>query len=174
MSYSLSITETDLMTAIGNYLTTILPAGTVILQSQQNRIPMPDTPNWVTINSILGQRIATNVDTWSNAGTPTTQTVATSTRQDVQVDCYGPLGHDNATVISNLFFDDYTVQFFAASGFDIAPLYASDLRNLQFINDQSQYEKRWSLDLSLEVKPVMSVPQQFAGALGPVKLVDIP
>ena len=162
MSLTLSITEDEVMTAIRSFLLTVFP-GTEIVQGQDNRVTMPDEAGWILLTPILSARLATNIDTWSNAGAPTTQADQTFWRHDVQVDCFGASAHDNATIIGQLWRDDYAYSNLVATGYDIAPLYASDLRNLEFVNDSAQYEKRWSIDLSLQASPVVNVPQQFAG-----------
>src|ERR1044072_142734 len=52
------------------------------------------------------------------------------TRVTVQLDVHGPNSAENAQTISTLFRDDFAVQAFKASGFDVTPLYVSDPRQL--------------------------------------------
>ena len=87
------------------------------------------------------------------------------TEVTVQLDVHGPHSADNAQTISALFRDDFAVQFFDDTGFDLAPLYTSDPRQIPFSNDQQQVEYRWVIDAVLQVNPVLTVPQQFADAL---------
>jgi hypothetical protein len=85
---------------------------------------------------------------------------------------------DFAQIVSNAFRDDYAVQFFAeqamgtfGSAFGpafnsaqnawVAPLYADDPKQVPFVNDQNQYEWRWSLDCCLQVNQVYAPPQEF-------------
>ncbi len=165
MSFSLSITEANLMTVVGNFLTAVLPTGTQVVRGQDNRVPLPQGPNWVAMTPVVSTRMATNIDTWDFTDDPAATDMLTYMQADVQVDCFGPLAHDMAQIVLTAFRDDYAVQQIAAAGFDITPLYTSDPRNLSFTNDQDQYEYRWSLDLSLQVNPSLSAPQQFADAL---------
>ena len=41
MTITVSITEADVFTVLGNFLTQILPAGTAIVRGQVNRVPEP-------------------------------------------------------------------------------------------------------------------------------------
>ncbi len=83
----------------------------------------------------------------------------------IQCDVHGAVSGDNAQRISTLWFDQFAVNAFAATGADIAPLYASDPRQIPFVNDQDQWEERWAIELHMQANPVLTVTQQFAAAL---------
>ncbi|HEY6030509.1 MAG TPA: hypothetical protein VIU44_08100 [Gaiellaceae bacterium] len=81
----------------------------------------------------------------------------------VQIDVHGPNSGDNAQRISTLLRDDFGVEAFAASGFDVTPLHADEPRQIPFLNDQNQYENRWVIEACLQVNDVVQdIPQQFA------------
>jgi len=82
-----------------------------------------------------------------------------------QLDVHGPNSADNSQIITTLFRDDYGVEQFAASGFDVTPLYASEPRQMPFLNENQQIEERWSVDAVMQCNPVVNVPQQFASQL---------
>lgn len=86
-----------------------------------------------------------------------------STELVVQVDVHGPASADNAQIISTAFRDDYAVTWFSSNNFEAVPLYADDPKQMPFSNDQQQVESRWMIEAHLQVKPVVSLPQQFAG-----------
>lgn len=172
MSITLSINETQTLTAVRAFLLNVCGAVPVI-RGQQNRAAIPTGPNWLVITPLFRPRIATNIDTWSTTGTPTTMSVETMAQETVQCDCYGPLAQDNATIIQALWRDEYGVLQLATSGFDITPLYTSEPRNLTFINDQDQYEYRWSVDLHMQVNPILTVPQQFAAQLRMTAIISV-
>jgi hypothetical protein len=86
-------------------------------------------------------------------------------RMDVQLDIHGPNSADNAMIVSATFRDSFAVEQFALAGFDVAPLYVSDARQIPFLNDSQQIEQRWSLDAVMQINPIVGVPQQYAGAL---------
>lgn len=83
----------------------------------------------------------------------------------IQLDVHGPNSADNAQIITTLFRDDYGVQQFLSSSYDVAPLYADDPKQLPFTNDQSQWEDRWIIEAYLQANQVVTLPQQFADAL---------
>jgi hypothetical protein len=94
-----------------------------------------------------------------------TRQIEQSTRMTVQLDVHGPSSGDNAQIITTLFRDGYGVEAFEQSGYPIAPLYTNEPRQLAFDNGEDQFEDRWSIDLDLQIKPVIGVPQQFADQL---------
>lgn len=83
----------------------------------------------------------------------------------VQIDIHGPSSADNAQIITTLLRDEYAFDQFAASGFDVSPLYANDPRQMPFSNGEQQIENRWVVDAVLQCNPVLTVPQQFADEL---------
>lgn len=95
----------------------------------------------------------------------------TPTDLTVQVDIHGPNATDYARIIESLFRSEYGTTAFANSGIDITPLYCSEIRQIPFINQEQQYEDRWTLDLHLQVNPVVGTPQQFADELD-LTLID--
>ena len=92
----------------------------------------------------------------------------------IQADIHGPTGADNCARIIALFRDQFCTDALAASGYDVAPLYLSDPRQLPFENGEQQTEERWTIDLALQVNSITTTPQQFAGGLQaraiPIKL----
>lgn len=83
----------------------------------------------------------------------------------MQVDVHGPASSENAQTISTLFRDDYAVQAFKQSGFDIVPITADDPRQLPFTNEQQQVENRWSIDAVMQANQVIRISTQFADQL---------
>lgn len=90
----------------------------------------------------------------------------------VQLDIHGDLGADNAHIISTLFRDDYGVQLFKSSGFDVTPLYATEAKQLPFLNGEQQIESRWTMDIVVQCNPVVTVPQQFADQLA-INIINV-
>lgn len=110
--------------------------------------------------------------TVNNAQTVASEPIAcgTSTKLQpmqvtVQLDVHGPQGGDNAVIITTLFRDEYGVNAFAASGFDVTPLYCADPRQLPFVNEAQQMEQRWVIDAVVQCNPVVTVPQDFAAVV---------
>lgn len=82
-----------------------------------------------------------------------------------QLDVHGPASGDNVQIITTLFRDDYGVEQFATSGFDVTPLYHSEPYQLPFENGEQQIEERWVVDVVMQCNPVVTIPQQFAAQL---------
>jgi len=125
----------------------------------------------VTVNTLAQQYFAIGdvVSNTTHAGVVGTMTglaygSATSMqpiKMTIQLDVHGPLGGDNAQIISTLLRDTYGVDQFATSGFDVTPLYASDPKQLPFLNGEEQIETRWVVDAVLQCNPVVTIPQQY-------------
>lgn len=90
----------------------------------------------------------------------------------VQLDVHGPNSADNSQTISTLFRDDFAVQAFKASGFDVTPLFASDPRQLPYVNENQQTENRWVIDVHMQANPTIRAPQEFADQLD-ITLIDV-
>lgn len=83
------------------------------------------------------------------------------TKVTVQIDVHGPNSGDNAQIITIAFRDEYAVESFSTSGFDVAPLYCDDAKQMPYINGENQFEGRWSIDAVMHCNPKLVVPQQF-------------
>lgn len=106
------------------------------------------------------------------------------TEETIQIDVYGPNSAENAQIISTLFRDNYSFQFFSGYGatpqgwapipiggtlalpYDgVKPLYADDPRQMSQVFGEMQYELRWTIDAHVQVNQVVVAPQMFAGTL---------
>jgi len=95
------------------------------------------------------------------------------TKITFQVDVHGPNSANNAQSISTLMRDDFAIQSFLASGFDVTPLYADDPKQIPFMNAEGQWETRWIVEAVLQANEIISgIPQQFAAQLA-VALTNI-
>jgi hypothetical protein len=88
----------------------------------------------------------------------------------MQCDVHGAASGDNAQTLATLFRDRYAVDQFAGTG--ISPLYADDPRQTPFVTAANQYEDRWTVDLHMQIDPVVSVSQEYADA-ATVTLYDV-
>lgn len=168
-----SITETNIVKAIGDFLTAIMPAGVVILQGQVNRVAEPNSPDFVIMTPTIRSRLATNQNGgWIGVVAPTVITVTMAMQVDIQLDIHGPNSSDNAQTIMSLWRDDYAATALAATGLGLAPLYASEPAQRPFLNAEGQFEDRWTVDLALQANPVVSPPQDYANALK-IALVEL-
>lgn len=236
MSITISITESQVYTALRSFLTTVLPAGVEVVKAQTNRVAPPASKDFVTMTSVMQDRLATNVEGYAdalfmgsitgntltissvtfgalNVGSPVfgtgiplgtvvtalgtgtggvgTYTVSGSPltiasekiaagvvtllypqKVTIQLDVHGPASGDNAVIIAGAFRDTYASEQFATYGYDVAPLYTTDPRQIPFLNGEGQIEQRWVVDAVLQANPILTIPQQYASALS-VALVEV-
>jgi len=84
------------------------------------------------------------------------------TEWTVQLDIHGPNSGNNTKIIEGLFRSDYgTFAIGEPSDWQLVPLYCDEAREVPFINDQQQYEYRWSMDAVMQINPIIGTPAQF-------------
>lgn len=67
MTPSLSLTESQTLTALRSFLLSILPASVEVIQGQGNRVPEPMGVDFVTMTPLRQERIETNIDAYVDA-----------------------------------------------------------------------------------------------------------
>jgi hypothetical protein len=167
MSLAPSITQQQLLTSLGNYILGVALAGTSVIVGQVNRTPTP--LNLFVVMTVLtlpqqGMPSTTRTNPVGDSNTGS-ENYRAATRWHMQIDCYGDQAGENAQLISKMFKTNYACLALASSGVDMAPLYATEPRNLQFINGEQQYERRFSFELVGQYNPIISVPLEFANEL---------
>lgn len=136
-----------------------LASGTVV-EAQQN-----GTPGGVGVYLVTPNQ---NVSSQSmSAGV---MDITTSTEFIIQCDVHGPNSGDNAQVISNIIRSSYAVDQMDGTG--VTPLYSDDPRQAPFDTGAKQYEERWTVDVHLQIKPTVSVPQEFSDSFT-LTVVDV-
>ena len=148
-----------------------LPQGSVI-QGIQNRVAMPPkNPGFVVMTNLFQQRLATSVDDYDTTNPdPASLSITQSMRVDMQIDCYGPSAGDWAAAMTTLFRDQYGCN--ALAPFNCQPLYAEEARMMPLIDEESQYEQRWTWTATLQYNPTVIAPEQFADVAN-IDLIDV-
>jgi len=59
--------QSRVQVALRSFLLSILPDGTEVIEGQDNRVPEPETNDFVIITAIRRERIETNIDTYADA-----------------------------------------------------------------------------------------------------------
>jgi hypothetical protein len=183
---------------IGSISGTVL----IVTQMLQGTIAigMPIDANGIVANTNIIGPAGTGQGGVGTYNVNNTQTLASTTIQAgvkqmmqpvqkmIQVDVHGPNSADNAQIISTLFRDEYGVTQFAGVGagvgqfiievsgigaFDVTPLYCNDPRQVPYLNAEQQFEERWVVETALQVNPIVSVPQQFAGSVTLQSVTDV-
>jgi hypothetical protein len=163
VSVTVAPTKSDVFRALGDFLIDVLPVGTEILQAQDNRVPEPSAQNFVVMTPLRMPRLSTNREDLTSLGLEATLTQ--SAEAVFQLDVHGPLGFGNAGIISTMFCSGYAVDFFAARGTTIAPLFCGAPRQMPFINAEKQYEDRFIVEANLQVNFTATTVAQSATSL---------
>jgi len=84
-----------------------------------------------------------------------------------QADVHGPNSDINAQILATTWRDDAGCELLAAAASpnELQPLYAEEPRQLPFINAESQFETRWSVDLHVQANIEVSLGQEFMEAV---------
>ncbi|KVS50696.1 hypothetical protein WK39_27945 [Burkholderia cepacia] len=164
---ALSFTDRQALAALRMFLLSLVPDGVEIVRGLDNRVPEPPGADFIVVTPILRERLSTNVATYRDGfpASPSVKGVRQATRLTVQIDVHGPASGDTVQVIATLWRDPFASDALTAAGIDIAPLYSSEPRQMPFLNEARQVEPRWSVDLVMQVNPLVTVPQDFAAAL---------
>ena len=154
MAAILDINDQSVFRALIVFFNSFLPAGTEVVQAQDNRVPMPKT-GFVTMNNTGMDRLSFNVNSYDSLSQ--SKFSLTPTKYSIQLDFYGPLSQEWAMQTMALFRDEYATEIFPPN---IQPLYADDPVQIPLIDGEAQYEQRWKLVASLQYNPILSTTQQ--------------
>jgi len=155
-----SVTEANALTALRSFILSMVDCE--VIRTPANRASLPDG-DFVAMSPVSLSPLATNTHNY----TETTQTILRPDRFGVQLDCYGARAGDRAKVLSTLFRDAIAVQSFKASGYDMAPLYAEDARQMPIVSGEEQYIERWSFECAMQLNPLITLAQETANELEP-------
>jgi hypothetical protein len=105
------------------------------------------------------------------------KTLTQDARSTVQCDFHtsDTTAGDLAQTVSTALRDEFGVNVFSALSSplsQVVPLYADDPAQRPFVNAENQYEWRYSLDVHLEARQSIQVPQTFADSVDPT-LVNV-
>lgn len=154
MPATLSIVEADIRTALRNYALSLLATGVEVVRGRVNGVPMP-TGAFAMLGSARIKPWRTNVDTVAGE----IKTISIGAEMVFQCDVYGVGAADNAAMLAFAFRDDYPGQFMPA-GADA--MYATEPLQIPFVDSESNYEDRWTFDLTVGYNPTLTIDQQSA------------
>lgn len=135
-------TELEIYTDVYDWLKSILPSA-VIVQGYQNNVPVPKNAIVMTILFVI------DLDQLSNEFIDDSIVVFESQQVKMQLDFYGDQAMNDATKASVIFKSPITTELMKS----IQPLYCSKPRNMTFVNEAGQYEKRYMIELELQHNP---------------------
>lgn len=127
-----------------------------IVQGYQNGVPLPIDGiviTFITETDLdqLSYSEATNPDLISQ-----TVTVQTAVKTMMQVDCYGELGQARARQIATMFKSPYACERLQSC----QPLDYRPPKNLSFVNEASEYEARWMVEIDIQYNPHYTYQQE--------------
>lgn len=156
--YTTSITVDNVIDALADFLQPFV-SGADIIRAQVNRVPMPSLPCVVLTELFhVDLRVPSQDYDVLNAEVD----LSASNRIDIQVDFYGDSAGDYCRSVETAFRTMWGFDMFPAG---IKPLYTSDGIQSPLISGEQQYVSRWTLTVSMQYNPIVSVPQQFADEL---------
>lgn len=158
MSATLNVTESQLFTALRTFLIDLIGPGVEVIQTQNNRVPMPSGP-FITMTPIRIDGLSTDVTGY----TADTRTDTRTTQWQVQLDFYGPQAAMQAATVAQLWRTSWTTEQLAAG--PLQPLHPGEPLQTTMVNGEMQWESRWTLDLFAQFNPITTVSQQSAIAL---------
>lgn len=163
MAVTISITDTDIFTALRTFILACVPSGLEVVKGQDNGVPMP-SGNFCTMTAISNGRIEWNVTTYTDpVNTLGTSNQMTPSEFVAQLDFYGSNSAQNSKIVESISRSDFGMSQFTNA--NIKPLYASEPQQIPLINGEEQYEQRWKVDFHLQYNPVVQTSQDFAGTL---------
>lgn len=159
MPAQIDATNDAVFAALRAFLLGVLPAGVEVIQTQDNRVPLPiQGLGFVTMNNVHQRRLATNVTGY----TASTKGVSAATEYQIQLDIYGDASGEWAQIAQTLLRDEYATEAFPVG---IQPLHADDPIQLPLINAEHQFEQRWKLQVFIQYDPIVTVASQSATML---------
>ena len=127
-----------------------------IVRGYQNTQPLPIDGMVITFITEtdldqLSYSEVTNPDLISQ-----TVTVQTAVKTMMQVDCYGDLGQARARQIATMFKSPYACERLQSC----QPLDYRPPKNLSFVNEASEYEARWMVEIDMQYNPHYTYRQE--------------
>jgi len=170
---TLSLTEVQTLAAVESFLLAAMGSdgNTIeVVRGQDNRVAAPASTNYVVMTAMLQALISTNETTYHDGAfdivpMPGVRMDLMPRDLSVQLDFHGPASGDLCTLVHGMVRTSYATDAFAASGFDVTPLYGTDPHQSGFLNGEQQIENTWIFDLHVHCNPVVTSGQDFAGEL---------
>jgi len=168
-----------IISAIQAWIMDVLPLDiSHVIEAHDNSVAMPSDP-FIIMSHIrrtpLGLPTQASTDTGSN--TTSTTTVTQSINYEWQLDCYGAQASDYIMVLHVLSRSGATSEWFeeygSTNGITIDPLYADDPTHTAIVNDEDQYEERWTLRMRFNVVINVAAPVGFMSSAKIKPLINV-
>lgn len=131
-----------------------------VVQGLGNGVPTPPG-GFISMTATAQTRLSTNISRYNDPVTTVgTRAVRKSTSYAIQLDCFGPQSSDWATMIEQMWRDEYGCEMLAPN---MQPLYCDEPKQMALVDGEQQYEQRWIVSAVLQFNPTVAVSQEFAG-----------
>jgi hypothetical protein len=133
--------------------------GAPVVRAQVNRVSLPSNPC-----AVLTELSQSDIRRPSTDYQPLddTATIHSGTKIDIQIDFYGTKAGEFCRAIKSGFRSAWGFDRFSES---VKPLYTNDGLQSPLMTGEQQYESRWTLIVTMQYNPILTVPQQFADAV---------
>lgn len=147
----------DVVTDVGNFIVSIVPAGTPVLRGPIDRAAYPNI-DFVLMTPVFRDPLRTTIVTDDpDAGMASWEQ---GTKVELQVDLYGDtFGADWCAMFSTMWKTEYACD---ALGAICSPLYTDGGRQIPLVTGEEQYLERWAVRTFLQYNPTVSTPQDYA------------
>lgn len=125
-----------------------------VIRGYSNNVPMPKPP-FILMNILQDSTVATNEHNYSVIDG--TATISRVHQINMQLDFYGTTAATMAQTVSLLWRDYYACEQLK----HCQPLYTNEARFMPLTNEESHYESRWSLIITLAYHPLAIHQQSF-------------
>lgn len=131
-----------------------------IVQGYQNGSPLPKDAiviTFITETDLDQLAYSEDEDLTATTSEPfKVITVQTAVKTMMQVDCYGDSGQARARKIATMFKNPYACERLQSC----QPLDYRPPKNLQFVNEQQEYEPRWMVEIDMQYNPHYTYRQE--------------
>lgn len=168
--YQTQVTIDQVIDILADFITPFVPVGAEIIRAQVNRVPQPGAP-CVVLTELLTTPLQMSWD--EHDSTAQTTKINESKRIDIQVDFYDAQASEYCNAVKTAFRSSWGFDQFPSN---LKPLYSADGIQSPMITGEQQWGNRWTLTVSLQYNPAVTVPQQSAQSLAPnlVSAADVP
>lgn len=153
--YVSSIPVDEVIDVLGDFITPFVGSSQIV-RAQVNRVAMPLDPVVVLTELLQVDLGVPFIDYQPIDGQ---LTMHGPSRFDIQADFYGPNAGEYCKAVKTALKTGYAFDNFPDN---IKPLDVSDGIQAPLTTGEEQYESRWTLTISLQYNPLITVPQQFA------------
>lgn len=166
MNYQPSIIVDEVVDALA-VIIQLFVGNEKIVRGQVNRVPLPEgNPTVMTDMGIYDLEVP-----YANYLNATDQAEINGPKRiDIQLDFYGDRANDFCSIVKSSLRSAWGYDQFPKN---IKPLYTSDALQGPLITGEQQFENRWTITVSLQYNPVVTLPQQFADQLSVTTIDNI-